>query len=124
MARAKIDINWEEFEKLCGIQCTLIEIAAWFRCSEDTIERAVKRHYNQSFADVFEQKKGIGKISLRRKLYQKAMEGNPALLIWLSKQWLGYTDKLEQKQEVTATIKDEVYDTQFGPTSEPNKKNS
>lgn len=89
------EINWTEFEKLCAIQCTLAEIAAWFQCSEDTIENKVKEEYGQCFSDVFSQKKKIGKISLRRQMFQKMQEGNPALLIWLSKQHLGMREKTE-----------------------------
>jgi hypothetical protein len=33
--------------------------------------------------------------SLKRKQFQVAMRGNPALLIWLGKQYLGQSDKLE-----------------------------
>ena len=43
MGRPRIEIDKEEFEKLCDIQCTLTEIAGWFRCSPDTIENWCKR---------------------------------------------------------------------------------
>lgn len=95
-------IRWDEFEKLCAIQCTLEEIAAYFNCSADTIERAVKRHYKSGFADVFAQKRGHGKVSLRRVQFQKALEGNPTMMIWLGKQYLGQTEKVEQKVETVA----------------------
>ena len=96
--RPPIDIDWKVFEKLCHIQCTLAEIAAWFCCSEDTIERKVEEEYGIIFADLFKEKKRFGKISLRRTLFQKAQEGNPTLLIWLSKQHLGMSDKNEVKE--------------------------
>lgn len=92
------EINFDEFEKLCLFQCTLSEIAAWFCCSEDTIERRVEEEYGKTFAEVFSKKKKFGKISLRRTMFQKAQEGNPTLLIWLSKQHLGMSDKNEVKE--------------------------
>ncbi len=98
------EIDWPTFEKLCSIQCTLAEIAAWFCCSEDTIERKVEEEYGLIFADVFKEKKRFGKISLRRTLFQKAQEGNPTLLIWLSKQHLGMSDKTEAKTENKGTL--------------------
>lgn len=101
--RPLIEIDWVEFDKLCTIQCTLREIAGWFNCSEDTIERAVKREKKIDFADYFEQKRGKGKIALRRQLYQRALEGNTALLIWLSKQYLGMSEKVEQKNTGTTS---------------------
>lgn len=93
MGRPKIEINWTEFEKLCGIQCTLVEIADWFRCSEDTIERAVQTHYGETFAETFKRKSSGGRISLRRKQYEMALKGHPTMLIWLGKQHLGQRDR-------------------------------
>jgi hypothetical protein len=101
MARPRIEINWVDFDKLCNIHCTLIEISEWFNCSEDTIERAVKREKGMGFADYYKKKSGRGKISIRRKMFDVAQSGNVTMLIWLSKQLLGYTDKVEQKQEIT-----------------------
>lgn len=98
------EIDWKEFEKLCYMQCTLSEIAAWFCCSEDTIERKVEEEYGIIFAELFKEKKRFGKISLRRSLFQKAQEGNPTLLIWLSKQHLGMSDKTESKTEQKGTL--------------------
>lgn len=93
--RPRKEIDWEDFDKLCGIQCTQEEIAAWFGVSVDTIERAVKRKFKKGFAEFFKQKKQKGKISLRRVMYQKAQDGNTTMLIWLSKNYLGMTDKIE-----------------------------
>lgn len=41
MGRRNIPINKEEFEKLCGLYCTCLDIAGWFHCSVDTIERFI-----------------------------------------------------------------------------------
>ena len=95
--RPKKKIDWEQFDRLCLIQCTLEEIASFFDCSADTIERAVKREHGVTFAEHFGQKRGKGKISLRRAMWTKAIEGNPTMMIWLSKNYLGMTDKLEQE---------------------------
>lgn len=93
--RPQIEINWIEFDKLCGLQCTIHEIAGWFNCSVDTIERRVLSEHGVGFADYFAQKRSGGKISLRRKQYEIAMSGNPTMLIWLGKQYLAQTDKSE-----------------------------
>jgi hypothetical protein len=99
MARPQIQIDWQKFDLLCALQCSLSEIACEFDCSEDTIERAVKREHKISFAEYFALKRGKGKISLRRKQYQKAMDGDTTMLIFLGKQWLGQADK--QSTELT-----------------------
>lgn len=92
--RPRIEIDKEQFEKLCFLQCTLGEMAGFFMCSEDTIERWCKREYKQGFAEVFSKKRGAGKISLRRAQFRLA-ETNPTMAIWLGKQYLGQMDKQE-----------------------------
>lgn len=77
------------------MQCTLEEICAWFECSEDTIERAVKREKGKSFADYFKEKRVAGLVSLRRAQMRAAIKGNPTMLIWLGKQLLGQKEKHE-----------------------------
>lgn len=89
--RKKIDIN--QFEKLCGLQCTEEEIAAFFDCSVDTINNFCIREYKATFSEVFNKKRKIGKISLRRNQW-KLSEKSPAMAIFLGKQYLGQTDDL------------------------------
>jgi len=95
MGRPKIEIDWDEFNKLCNMQCTLVEIAGWFDCSEDTIERRVKEKYEITFAEHYKKKSAKGKISLRRKQTDIALNGNVTMLIWLGKQYLDQSDKRE-----------------------------
>lgn len=92
MARPRITIDRNQFEKLCKLQCTLEEIAGWFGCSPDTIERWVKREYKRSFAEIFDEKREAGKISLRRSQWKLA-EKSAAMAIFLGKNYLGQTDK-------------------------------
>lgn len=94
MARPKIEIDKKQFESACGIQCTLSEIAAFFDCSEDTVERWCKRTYGEGFADIYKKKSEKGKISLRRNQL-KLSETNASIAIWLGKQWLGQKEKAE-----------------------------
>ncbi len=91
----KIEINWEEFEKLCALQCTLAEIAGWFGCSEDTIERRCKEKKKLKFAEYYRQKKIKGNIPLRRAQMQTALNGNAAMQIWLGKQYLSQKDSVD-----------------------------
>ena len=102
MARPRIEIDKEQFERLCSIQCTETEIAGWFSCSVDTIERWCRREYKSSFADIYAEKRSLGKISLRRSQFRMA-ETNPTMAIWLGKQYLGQAEK----QEVAVSIQDD-----------------
>lgn len=94
MARPRKEIDGDQFEKLCGLQCTLAEIAGWFSCSEDTVERWCKRTYSAGFAETFKTYSQSGKISLRRMQF-KIAEKNAAMAIFLGKQYLGQRDFIE-----------------------------
>lgn len=100
MARPKIEIDEEQFKKLCAIQCTLGEIASWFKCSEDTIERWCQRELHMSYAESFKTFSADGKISLRRTQFRMAEHSVP-MAIWLGKQYLGQTEKQEVAMSAT-----------------------
>ena len=97
--RPKIQIDQKEFDKLCSMQCSIEEIADWFDCSVDTIERWCKRTYKQTFAEVFKVKRGKGKIALRRAQFELARK-YPAMAIFLGKQYLGQKDKFDSAPAV------------------------
>ena len=92
--RPRIEFDWEEFDKLCMIHATEEEIAAWFRCSVDTVDRACKEKHGTTFAEYKAQKAGIGKVSLRRAQIQKALKGDNCMLIWCGKQYLGQKEPI------------------------------
>ena len=83
-------IDWDEFDKLCALQCTQVEIAEWFGCTDDTIQTAVKREKGVGFSEYYKRKSAKGRVSLRRAQYLVATDiRNPTMLIWLGKQYLG-----------------------------------
>ena len=90
--RRKIEIDWKQFEAYCATQCTLREISDYFNCSEDTIERRVKEHYDCGFAETFKRKRQKGLMSLRANLF-KLSETHSAMAIFLAKNWLNMEDK-------------------------------
>ena len=105
MARPRKEIDQKQFENLCGLQCTLEEICGWFGVCSDTLESWCKRTYKMNFSEVFKQKRGVGKISLRRSQWRLA-EKNANMAIWLGKQYLGQRDIVEQTIAVD-TVKDD-----------------
>lgn len=92
--RPRKEIDTDTFEKLCNLQCTLIEIAGFFKCCEDTIENWCKKTYNLTFSDAFKRFSQEGKMSLRRTQFRLA-EKSPAMAIFLGKQYLGQTEKID-----------------------------
>lgn len=97
MARPKKEIDKNQFEKLCELQCTKVEIAGFFDVSEDTVERWCKRTYEESFAVIFSKKRTNGKISLRRSQFKLA-EKNANMAIWLGKQYLEQKEPIDEKK--------------------------
>src|SRR5215467_9774793 len=89
MARPKVKIDVVELEKLCGMQCTEEEIAAFFGVSRRTIER---RRDVRKFREIMDQGRAKGRVSVRRHLFRLAAGGNVAAAIFLAKNLLGYRD--------------------------------
>lgn len=91
---AKDKINKEQFENLCNLWCTLIEISEFFGVSEDTLESWCKDTYGETFSDVYKRKNSKGKIALRRWQMKSAEKGNVTMQIWLGKQHLNQREHL------------------------------
>ena len=92
VGRPKIQLDYKTIEKLAGMMCTQEEIASYFDCDVRTLQR------DKEFCRVY--KKGLdqGRMSLRRKQYNMS-ETNVTMAIWLGKQYLGQTDKVESRNE-------------------------
>lgn len=115
--RPLTEINYTQLDKLCAIQCTGEECAAFIGIDYDTLQRALKRDKKTTFTDYYAQKSASGKISLRRRQFQAAEDGNSTMLVWLGKQWLGQSDKREEAEvqatqplNVTFEVRDSVSD--------------
>ncbi len=89
--RKRKPIDLAELEKLCILQCTQEEIAAFFGVSVPTIELSRKR--SPEFKAIMENGYHKGKISVRRKQMQLLEAGSNTMAVWLGKQLLGQRDK-------------------------------
>lgn len=93
-----VEIDKEEFEKLCELQCTEKEIAAFFGVSTAGVGKWCSRTYwdddgnPMNFEQVFEEKRQAGFISLRRSNWKLIKQGNVPLNIFYSKNYLGLSD--------------------------------
>ena len=70
---------------LSQIGCTQEEIGSVVGISARTLQRR--------FSDLVEENKNIGKASLRKRMWASALKGNPNMMIWLSKNYLGMKDR-------------------------------
>ena len=87
--RKAVKIDLGELEKLCSLQCTDEELAAWFKVAPRTIER---RRKQAGFLDAMNRGRAKGRISVRRTLFGQAAKGSTAASIFLAKNLLGYRD--------------------------------
>src|SRR5882672_457130 len=94
---AKIDLA--ELEKLCALQCTDEELAAWFNVDVRTIER---RRKVRSFREAMDRGKAKGRISVRRMQMKLLEQGNATMGVWLGKNVLNQVD--EVRHEISGTL--------------------
>ena len=118
MGRPQKEIDKEQFEKLCYLQCTLAEIASFFSCSEDTIERWCRRTYQNeeglpiTFAEAYKIHSAGGKISLRRWQFKMA-EHNPSMAMFLGKVLLGQRETVDVNVDMSDNREVEALDAYF-----------
>jgi hypothetical protein len=111
-------IDWTVLDELCGLSCTLDEVAGVFGCDPDTIQRAIRKTWNLTFKQYWTWKSAGAKVSLRRAQMRLALGGNVLMQMFLGKQLLGQRETLgaaqddDQDQDKNKEIK-EVYGVTF-----------
>ena len=87
--RPKIIVDIEILKNLASIGCPDYEIAKVLNVSDRTL--------NRNYAEIIDQYREKGKASLRKKMWDKAIKKDSTdMQKWLSKQYLGMSDKLHQ----------------------------
>lgn len=84
VGRPPREIDWEFVERLAMIRCTPEEIAAMLRLPNLTAITG-----RAEFTTVYRRGWELGKASLRRMQWRRAVEGSEKMLIFLGKQILG-----------------------------------
>jgi AraC-like DNA-binding protein len=90
----------KQIKALMRLKPSLEDTAAFFECSSRTIERVIRKNYDDTFVGFRDKNMVHTRLGLVRKMVEKAMAGDNTMLIWLSKNMLGWTDK----QENTVTV--------------------
>lgn len=97
MGRPRKELNWEVLDSILKFGAKLMDCSDHLGISEDTIQDRIKEKYGITFTEYRERKLSYLRISLLKKQFDVAMQGNTSMLIWLGKQYLCQTDKEESK---------------------------
>ena len=93
IGRPKKQLDKDVIAKLSQIGCTQEEIGSCVGISARTLQRR--------YADLVKENKNIGKASLRKKMWDKAVKkDNTHMQIWLSKNYLGMKDRTQTESIV------------------------
>lgn len=77
------------------IKPTLADTAAFFECSERSVERYIRDNYDVTFVEFRDQNMVHTRHALIRKAIELALKGNTAMLIFSLKNLCGWKDKNE-----------------------------
>jgi hypothetical protein len=94
--RPKSVIDFKKVDEYLQAQCNGSTIAGILGIHPDTLYKAIEERHNITFSAYSTQKRSEGKEILRKKLWDQAIAGDKILMIWLSKQYLGFTESLEK----------------------------
>lgn len=89
MSRPELTVDWEKVDYMLKCGCLGSEVAATFAMHPDTLYRKINERYGMTFTAYQQEMRCIGDYALRQKQYEKALEGDNTLLIWLGKNRLG-----------------------------------
>lgn len=87
MARPRKKVDEELLKKLASIHCTMKEMSSIVGVSVDTLEIR--------YSDLIKKARENGKMSLRRWQFELAAKHNLGMLIWLGKQLLNQSEKVD-----------------------------
>lgn len=93
MARPEKPIDWEFVDELLIAGCIGTEIAPHFDMHPDTFYHRVQEKYNICFTAYSLQKKSQGDSLLRKVQFDKALNSDTSMLIWLGKNRLNQKDR-------------------------------
>jgi hypothetical protein len=98
MARPAIVFNDTQLKEIMRFKPTLKDTAAFFECSEDTIEKYISAKWGLRFAEFREQNMVHTRFMLIRTAIQKAERGDNVMLIFCLKNLCNWRDKLPDEQ--------------------------
>jgi hypothetical protein len=86
-------IVWAEVEEFFKSGYSIKSLCHEIKVSPQDFEMAVQKQYSQTAEEYRQLCYELGNDSLKKKLYDLAMSGQPTIAVWVSRQRLGYSEK-------------------------------
>ena len=109
MGRPRKEIDWTQLDSLVMLNASLTfcaerQLLKWgeqpnfktIKAAMEIIERRIEENYRITFTEYKEQRKDPVRMKLLQKQIDIALNGNVTMLIWLGKQMMGQSDKIDQ----------------------------
>lgn len=101
MSRPRKEILEKDLRAILRMKPTKADCAAFFECSEDTIENRCMEFAGLKFSELRDQCMVHTRFSIIRTAIQKAEKGDNVMLIFCLKNLCGWTDKFENENTNT-----------------------
>lgn len=114
MGGKPLEIDDQKLKALMRLKPSLPDCAAFFECSERSIERYIETNYKQKFTEFREAYMVHTRLAIVRKAIDKAEKGDNVMLIFCLKNLCGWKDKWdnsddERNRPAMITMTDEQY---------------
>ncbi len=98
------EFNWKLLDSVLQFGARLIDCSDMLELSDDTIQRRIKKEHDCTFSEYRNRKMSKMRMKLLQKQYDVAMKGNVSMLIWLGKNHLGQSDKIDENIKSTHKV--------------------
>jgi len=85
MSCPKKPLDWDKIDSLLIAGCPGTEVAGSLGIHPDTLYARVEEEKGMGFSSYLSEKRSNGKALIRQKQFNKALDGDSTLLIWLGK---------------------------------------
>ena len=97
VGRPRAVIDWDKVDKLLMAGCSGVEIAGYYGLHFDSLYKYCRLEKKMNFSEYSTLKKAHGNSLLKAKQFEIAMAGDKTMLVWLGKNRLDQSDKVEKK---------------------------
>ena len=111
------DSDWQKIENMIGIFCTLEEVCHVMGIDRLTLKELVMKKYVLGLDEYVKKHTAKAAESLRAAMLRKANEGSTQMQIWLSKNYLGMSDKVQHSGIEIIKSEYEVIESQLNTST-------